>query len=177
MATQSDLYSSVTAFVLTGASLADKAAREGTLVANSTNLYIDMLLSGKITTGAAISAGNCYILLSSSDATNISYPATGADAGITPGSLALASLELLASPYVPPFQKVPGTELVFFTKLSTAGTAAGAAFTFQNLSVAAAFNGQIPIGGWAPVLVNMSGQALSATATVFNWTGVKYTIA
>lgn len=95
MATQSYLYSSVTAFTITGTSLGSYAGREGTIVSNSTNLYIDLILSGKVTVGAAVALGNVYLLLSSSDGTNISYPATGSDAGITVPIENLGSLQLV----------------------------------------------------------------------------------
>jgi len=173
MATQSILYGATTAFTITLASLGSFAAREGTLVANSTNKYIDMIISGKLTVGAAAANGDCYVLLSSSDATNISYPATGADAGITLGGLAIASLATLL-----PGDKVPGTALRFCVKVPTAGVAATTAVPFDSFSAANIFNGQIPIGGIAPVVVNCQGQAFDATAGHFaiNYTGVQYTI-
>ena len=173
MATQTLLYGSVTAFTLTGASLAANACREGTIVANSSNLFIDMELSGSITLGAAASTGDAYILLSSSDGTTISSPASGADAGIVITGLGafLPSLETLQIGMT-----VPTTDLVFLMKLSCRGLAAGAVVKFNNIYVAQAFGGNIPIGGWAPVLVNCTGQALSASASLFDYTGLKYTI-
>ncbi len=51
--------------------------REGTLVTNAVDLFIDMIISGFITVGAAAAIGDCYLLLSSSDGTNISSPASG----------------------------------------------------------------------------------------------------
>ncbi len=95
MATAKTAYAGVVAITLTGTSLADMAAREGTLVVNTSNLYLDAIVSGKITTGAAVPTGNCYMLLSSSDATNISYPATGSDAEITIPRIAWAQMESL----------------------------------------------------------------------------------
>ena len=174
MATQSLLYSSVTALTLTGTSLASYGGREGTIVANSTNLYVDMVLSGKISVGAAVATGNCYLLASSSDGTNISYPATGTDAAMTMPAISIASMELLQYG-----QLVPGTALVFLYKIPTQGLAATTVVPIPNIYVAQAFGGNIPIGGWAPVLVNCQGQVFDATAghTVMNYTGLKYTIA
>jgi hypothetical protein len=174
MATQSYLYSSLTAFTITLVSLASYGAREGTLVANSTNLYIDLIMSGKLTVGAAAATGDCYLLLSSSDGTNISYPATGADANLTlppVGMLSLGSLN--------PGDKVPGTALRFCLKIPTNGVAATTAVPFDSFSVAQIFNGQIPLGGVAPVIVNAQGQAFDATSGHFaiDYVGVKYTIA
>lgn len=172
MATQALLYGSVTAFTLTGASLAANACREGTIVTNSSNLYIDMALSGSITLGAAASTGDAYILLSSSDGTTISSPATGSDAGVTLPGAAIPSFDSLQIGMT-----VPATDLIFLMKLSCRGLAAGAVVKFNNIYVAQAFGGNIPIGGWAPVLVNCTGQALSASASLFDYTGLKYTIA
>lgn len=174
MATQSLLYSAVTAFTLTGTSLASYAGREGTIVTNTSNLFIDMMLSGKISVGAGVATGNCYILASSSDGTQISYPATGSDANITIPPLGVAALESLQYG-----QPVPGTALVFLYKIPTAGVAATTVVPFEGIYVAGAFNNNIPIGGWAPVLVNCQGQSFDATAghTVINYTGLRYTIA
>lgn len=174
MATATQLYGGVTAITLTGASLGSYAAREGTLVVNTTNLYLDAILSGHIVQGAAVSTGNIYILLSSSDATDISSPATGADAAITIPGIAMAGLETMLMGQI-----VPQTELVFLAKVACSGAAAGATTKYANLSVSQAFN----LGGlglppqWAPVIVNCTGQALSATASVTNYNGVKQTIA
>lgn len=175
MASQTLLYSpSLTAFTLTGTSLASFAAREGTIVANSTNLAIDYAISGKISVGAAAATGDCYLLASSSDGTNISYPATGSDASLALPARAIAALDSLQYG-----QQVPGTELIFLAKIPTNGAPATTVIPFGGIYVAQAFGGNIPIGGFAPVLVNCQGQAFDATAghTVINYVGLKYTIA
>lgn len=172
MATQKNLYGAVTAFTLTGTSLGSYAAREGTIVDNSVNLYIDMEITGKVTVGAAAALGDCYLLLSASDGTNKTYPATGADAAIT-----IPSIDLLGT--LRPGDKVPGTELIFCCAIKTRGVAAATAVPFSAGFVAQLFGGNIPIGGIAPVLVNCQGQAFDATAghTVLNYTGLQYQIA
>lgn len=155
---------------MTGTSLANNAAREGTLVDNTSNLYMDAILSGFVTVGAAAATGNCYVLLSSSDATTVSYPATGSNASIVVPVANLGALTL--------GQIVPGTALVFLYTIGTMGVAATTAVGFENLSVAQAFGGNLP-PKWAPVLVNCQGQSFDATAghTVINYNGVTYTTA
>ena len=172
MATQKNQYGSLTAFTITLASLASYAAREGTLVTNAVNLFIDMIISGFITVGAALSTGDCYLLLSASDGTNTASPATGSDAGIT-----IPSIDLLGT--LNPGDKVPGTELIFATKIRTRGIAATTKVSFEPIAVAALFGGTIPPGGIAPVIVNCQGQAFDATSGHFaiNYTGLTYQIA
>lgn len=172
MATQTLLYGTLTAYTLTGASLGSFAAREGTVVSNSANLAIDIVWSGHIVLGAAVSTGDAYILASSSDGTDFSTPATGTDAAITIPGIGIAALASLQYG-----QKVPGTELYFVKAILATGQAAGATMKFGDIYLAACFGGNIPLGGIAPVLVNCTGQALSATATVFNRVDLKYTIA
>ena len=164
-------YGGVTAITLTGTSLANFAAREGTLVVNTTNLYMDAILSGYVTVGAAAATGNCYILFSSSDATTVSYPATGSNASIVlPGLDSISTLTV--------GQQLPGTGLVYGYTIGTKGVAATTAVGFENLSVAQCFGGNLP-PQWAPVLVNCQGQAFDATAghTVINYNGITYTTA
>ena len=177
MATASAKYGSVTAFTITGTSLADMAAREGTIVSNSTNLALDAILSGFIYSGAASPTGDSYLLLSSSDGTTPSFPATGSDAGITIPRIAWEAMESMQFGQI-----VPGTQLVFALKLALNGMAAATKFGFANISVSQAFNLgglALPIGGFAPVLLNGQGQAQDATAghTVINYTLVNQTIA
>ena len=170
MATQKVAYAGVVAETLTGTSLGSNASREGTLIVNTSNDYIDAIVSGKVTVGAAAALGPVFLWFSSSDATNISYPATGSDAAITIPIFALGGLTI--------GQKIPGTELVFFTALQLAGVAATTAFPFANLSIAQAFNNNIP-PQWAVGITNCQGQAFDATAghTVINYNGITFTIA
>jgi hypothetical protein len=172
MATQSDLYGSLTAFTLTGASLASFAARQGTVVVNSTNLAVDYGISGVVTSGATAGNGNAHVLIGGFDGTTYDYPLTGTDAAVTIGGLATASLEGLVTG-----MPVPGTSLRYLAKIPVGGVAAGTAVSMPNTYASQAFNGSIPIGGIGLVLVNCTGVALSATASVFSYVTLKYTIA
>lgn len=173
MATQKNQYGSLTAFVITLASLASYAAQEGTLVTNAVNLFIDMIISGFITVGAAAAIGDCYLLLSSSDGTNISSPASGSNAVISPA----LNIDLLGT--LNPGDKVPGTELIFATRIKTRGIAATTKVSFEPIAVSQLFGGALPPGGIAPVIVNCQGQAFDATGGHFaiNYTGLTYQIA
>lgn len=156
----------LTAITLTGASMPAYAGREGTLVDNTTNLYLDAELSGNITMGAGVSVGDIYVLLSASDGTNISTPATGSDAAV---GIAVIPFGLLGGLQMG--QRVPTTGLIFLGTIGCAGSASGALIKYFFGSVAAAFGGNLPLK-WAPVLVNGTGLVLSATASVTNYTGV-----
>lgn len=177
MATQKLLFSGPTVVTISPASVVNGSAREGTIVTNSANLFIDEMLSGKSFTPLSVALGDQYILFSSSDATNISYPATGIDSTIVLLSVqprALMSLDVLQYG-----QLVPGTSLVYGYKIPMTGTALSTSIPFTGIYAANAFGGNLPFGGWAPVLVNMTGFTNSITAGnfVFNKTGLQYTIA
>jgi hypothetical protein len=177
MATQKLLYTAPAAFTLSAASVVNGSAREGTIITNTANLYIDDMLSGKSITPGTVALADQYILLSSSDGTQISYPATGTDSTLVLLSAqprALASLDTLQYG-----QLVPGTSLIYAYKIPMAGVAVSTAIPFTGIYVANAFGGNIPYGGWAPVLVNLTGSTNNATAGnfVFNETGLQYTIA
>jgi len=176
VATAKTAYAGVSAITITGTSLGDMAARESTLVVNTSNLYLDAILSGFIYTGAAVPTGNCFILLGSSDATTPADPLTGSDAAITLPRIAWCSFGVLNFG-----DPVPGTGLVFAYKIQTMGRAAATKIGFENISVSQAFQ----MGGlslppqWGVVLCNAQGQAFDSTAghTVINYNGVTQTIA
>jgi hypothetical protein len=159
----------VTAITLTGASMPAYASREGTLVVNTVNLYLDAILSGHIVMGAGVPTGDIFISLSSSDGTDISTPATGSDAAIAISVIPMQWMNFLQTG-----QKIPGTELIFLTKINCAGAASGATIKYGNISVAQAFGGNLP-PQWAPVIHNCTGLVLSATASVTNYNGVSAT--
>jgi hypothetical protein len=171
MATAKEALTVPTAITLTATSLADMAARESTLVDNTTNLYLDAIISGFIYSGAAVPTGDCYLLLSSSDGTTPSYPATGVDASIIVPRNVWTALNMLSYG-----DKAPGTELIFLTRLRTRGMPAAAKFGFGNIAISQAFS----LGGlglppfWGVVLLNAQGQAFDGTAghTVLNYSGV-----
>jgi hypothetical protein len=171
MATAKTLYAvGPTAFTITLASLASFAAREGTAVSNTTNLGLDVTFSGKVTAGAAVPTGDCYLLAGSYDGNNYSYPLTGADAGVTLAAKAIASLANLQYG-----QLVPGTGLVFLEAIPTFGLALGTAVPFPPISISQAFQmaGLTVPESFSPVIVNCQGQAFDATAAHF---AVYYTV-
>jgi hypothetical protein len=159
----------VTAITLTGASMPAFASREGTLVDNRTNLYLDALISGHIVMGAGVSIGDIFASLSSSDATDVSTPATGSDAAIAISVIPMQYMGVLQTG-----QYVPLTQLKFLTILPCAGSASGATIKYGQISVAQAFGGNLA-AEWAPVLHNCTGLVLSATASVTNYNGVSAT--
>ena len=148
-----------TAITITLTSLANAAAREGTLVVNTTNLWLDAALMVYIQTGASAPNSDSFILLSSSidgTAAHTTNPATGTDAAITIGNQAMLGGEQMGQPHM-------GTNLIFFSKFNMS-TIAATTQVVQNFgSVAAAFGGNLFMS-WAPVFVNTSGQSLGATA-------------
>jgi hypothetical protein len=171
MATAKTLYAvGPTAFTITLASLASFGAREGTAVSNTTNLGLDVTFSGKVTAGAAVPTGDCYLLAGSFDGNNYSYPLTGADANVTLSGKAIASLAGLQYG-----QLVPGTGLIFLEAIPTYGLAATTAVPFPPVSISQAFQmaGLTVPESFSPVIVNCQGQAFDATAGHF---AVYYTV-
>ena len=174
MAVATQIYGGVTAMTLTGASLANLAARQGLAVINTANKYLDAILSGNITLGATIGNGAIHVGLYGSDATSLADPATGTDAALTLPGVAWASLEFLQ-----PGQLVPGTNLTYCCKLGAVGRASGTAIGLPNVSVSQLFN----LGGlglppqWGIWIANMTGFTLSASATVLNYNGITQNIA
>lgn len=166
MANIKEALGSLTAITITLASLGSFAAREATLVDNTTNLYLDAILSGKIRMGAAASAGDVYVLLNANDTSINLTPATGSDAAITVTQIdKFGGLQM--------GQKVPGTELIFLGVIPAASFAAAGDVKFLFGSIAAAFGGNLP-PKWAPIFVNCTGQALDSTGGnfVIDYTGV-----
>jgi hypothetical protein len=167
MATAKPIYASAsgTAFTITLASLGVNGVRQSTFVNNqSSNLWLDVTISGLITTGAGAAIGDCYILGAGYDGNN--YPFGGSanlgasDAAVTfnKSLFQLGSLQY--------GQPVPGTGLVFLCGVPTGGIAASTAVTFGPIGLSQAFQ----MGGLtlpvalAVVVVNGQGQAFSSTA-------------
>lgn len=174
MAVATEIYAGVTAITCTCASLVNLTARQSLAVINTTNKYLDAIISGNITLGATIGNGNIHVGLYGSDATSLAWPATGTDAALTLPGVAWGALESLQ-----PGQLVPGTNLTYFCKLGAIGVAAGTALGLPNLSVSQAFN----LGGlglppqWGIWVANMTGFTLSASASVLNYNGITQNIA
>ena len=178
MASQSVLYSvGPSAFTMAATALANGSIRVGTVIVNTSNLVLDLSISMTFTTGAAVSVGDGYMLLATSDGNGTpiySFPATGTDATFTALTGGMLSEMMGTLRYG---DQVPGTGLVFLQKIPANGVAAGTLVSGPPISVAQAIGGNIPYGGVAPALLNLTGQALSATATITTYTGIKYTIA
>lgn len=142
--TQKLLYTAPAAQTITLTSLANAAAREMTVFDNTSNLFLDVLLSMKTkTVNTALNTGSCfqfwaYALIG--DGASYTYPATGADAGITVAT---------------------DPSLIFVAR--AAAVLHNVALYVGEYSVAAAFGGVLPTK-FGIIVQNLTGQALSATA-------------
>lgn len=160
MATTSELYAgSWTGLTITLASLADNAWRESTVVDNTSNLYNDVMVGGKITTGTTPTANTTievyfYALV---DGTNYTAGASGTDAAYT----------------------ADGEEKLFRPcEIIEVDATSDQAYVFGPVSVKAAFGNVMP-SKWGIVVKNDSGVALNATAGNhgISYLGLKTTIA
>jgi hypothetical protein len=129
---------------ITVASLANNGQRESTAVDNSTNGWVNALVSGKIKTGASgtTSTGtvNVYAYGSADGGTTYSDSATGTNAGITLTST--------------PNAKCIGT----INCVANATT-----YEFGPFAVAKAFDNELP-AFWGLIFENKTGGTLDATA-------------
>jgi hypothetical protein len=130
---------------ITLASLADGSAREATAVDNSTDLFLDALVTLKTKTGPGTIGSDPYLYLyvigTDDSGTTWPDPATGADAAITPTLNTKARL-------------LGAVNLAAVTTAYIAGP----------FSVLAAFGGVAIPKKWSIVAVNSCGVALSSTA-------------
>ena len=128
---------------ITVASLTNNSAREGTAIDNSSNLYLDALVAGKLKSGAASTSStgivNIYAYGTADGGTTYSNSATGSDANIT-----------LTSP--------PNVRLIGVVNMVADSTT----YKFGPFSVAAAFGGVLP-DHWGIIVENKSGGTLDAT--------------
>jgi hypothetical protein len=158
MATVKPAYSgSATALTITLASLANNAYRQSTAVDNSTNLYIDALITGKIETGSGSSAtGYVSLYLFGYDGTEYSNNAGASDAAFTPDAQAnLLPIYTLSTPaasteyYLPPI---------------LVATFAGLLWLPQK---------------WGIIVLNATGAALNATSGnhLIEYQGINTTVA
>lgn len=155
------------AITLTAASLATSATlvagRESTVVSNTSNLYLDYIVSGQITTGTSPTGGEIRIyayapLKVASSA--FTYPVatttalTGSDAAATFEAAQVVALRLASAIAV--------------------NTTSDRAYAFLPFSIAALFGGQVPLK-WGLFLTHNTGVNLNSTAGNhwFHWTGVK----
>lgn len=145
----------VITITLTSLADATSAGRESTVISNATDLYLDVLIAGKLKTqnsGSISAPSAAFVYAYGSVDGGSDYPdtVTGADAAIT-----------LNSP----------------TQLKLLGAIYAAAINTQYKggpwSLAALYGGRMP-ERWGIVVVNDTGTALSSTASdhVFEWQGV-----
>ena len=151
MADQKVAYSSSASLGVTLSSLASDtnllAGRESDVVSNATDLYLDYLLSGVITTASSgLTDGktiNVYVYAQQTDSP--SYPAgiTGSDANLTMDSSNVrdAGLLLAASAYT--------------------NDTGSPAYSFNAVSIASCFGGSVP-QRWGLFVVHDTGAALAS---------------
>lgn len=142
-------YSNAATITITAASLGNGSARASTALDNSTNLYIDAQVGGKIKTSGASTetTGSCtiYAYASVDGGTTYTEAATGTDAAIT---------------LTAPTNAIP---------IGVVNTVANATtYNFGPFSVAKAFGGVLP-RNWGIILVNNAGSALDATGGSFDF--------
>lgn len=144
------------ASLVTDASLV--AGREATAIDNSSNLYDDAIVGGKVTTGTTPTAGQIEIwAIGSYDGTSYAGGATGSDATLTPQGSSKAALRLL----------------VVLPTTSTSNQL----YTWGGISLAAAFGGTLP-QKWSLFVVHNTAVNLNATGGNHEakYTGVTYTV-
>lgn len=128
---------------ITLASLANDAARESTVVDNSTNVFLDALVTLKVKSGASGTSTTGYVAVyaygTSDGGTTYGDTATGSDAAIT-----------LTSP----------TNLRLIGMINVVANAT--TYKSNPMSVASAFGGALP-EKWGIVVVNKSGGTLDGT--------------
>lgn len=134
-------------------SLANNAARQSTVVDNSSNLYLDALVHVKVKSAAASTSASGYVEVfaygTADGGTTYSDSATGADGAIT-----------LTAP--PNMRRIGVINVV-----ANSTTYNGGPF-----SVAAAFGGILP-QKWGIVVVNKSGATLDASVGSAFYQGVQ----
>ncbi len=141
MANVKHKYGASTTITVTLASLADAAWRQAAAVDNSSDLFTDALVGGKIKTGAGSGAGD-YVDV---------YVAASADGGTTYGGDCSGSDAAYAG---------EADNLMHLARIAT--DAGATTFEFGPLSVATVFGGALP-RNWTLVFDNESNSTLDAT--------------
>lgn len=158
MATQQVLYGAKTDLTWTPASVANGALDFSAAVDNTSDLAVDALVSGKITTGTSPTNGNTITLYLYGEDGNSQYTAglSGSDGG-TPGAGEQTQLPILA--------------------IIPVDATSNHTYEYGPIAIAQFFGGAIP-RKWGVGLLNNSGVALNATAGnhVCSYQSVKYTI-
>lgn len=143
---------SAQAITLTGASLASTSSRQSTAVDNSTNLAEDALVQFACTSASsgvsATGVVNIFAVATVDGGTTYGQSASGSDASITltvpPNAALIGSMNVVAN---------------------------STAYKSNPCSVARGFGGVLP-QKWAIIIQNLTGAALSATATLTQYQNV-----
>lgn len=170
MATVSVNYAANSAQItITLTSLANGGYRESAAVDNSSNLYVDALVSGSIQVGAVSADGSISI-----------FGYGSVDDGATQYSGGLAGTnETITWGTTPSSSSIEGfNNLPLLGVVSVDTTDDNKDIEFAAFSVAAAFGGVLP-KSWGVVVLNESSVALHATGTnnTIDYLGIKYTVA
>lgn len=153
MTTSALSYASSTAITCTLNSLASGSARETNSVDNSSNLYIDALISVYATLAAGTPSSGIYVYVwGSEDGTSFPDGITGSDAGYT-----------LKSP----------TNLSLARPIWTA-TSGGLLWRANPIGIAQFFGGIMP-RKWGLVVLNSTSLAFAGSGNGVSYTGIKYT--
>ena len=164
MPTTRPTYAAASALTITLASLASSstllAGRESTIVDNTSNLYDDAILEGKIKTTATTTANTVIEIWIHGEAVSGSTymgGATGSDANLSPADAGIKRLMKLAT---------------VIDNISTGAVT----FNFGGISVAQLFGGVMP-RKWGVFVVHNTGQNLDSTGSnhVVEYVGVHYT--
>jgi hypothetical protein len=120
------------------------AGRESTAIANSTDLAVDALVGGKVTTGTSPTVSTQIEIWAygSYDGTTYSGAATGSDANLTPVANTKSLLKLLT----------------IFAVTATSNVT----YPWGPFSIAQAFGGTMPVK-WGIYVVHNTGANLNAT--------------
>jgi hypothetical protein len=159
VATVTTNYAASAALTWTPESLANAAYDFSAAVDNTTNKYVDALVSGKLTTGTSPTNGNIITIYAYAEDGNGQYSAgiSGTDGG-TPGAGEQTNLPVIA------------TIIVDATSNHT--------YEWGPISLAQFFGGVLP-PKWGIGCLNGSGVALNATGSnqAARYQGVKYDVA
>lgn len=158
MATQSIAYGAKTDLTWTPASVANATYDFSASVDNSSNLYVDALVSGKITTGTSPTAGTITFYVYGEDGNGqYSGGVSGSDGG-TPGSGEQTQIPIM---------------LIVTTDATSNHT-----YEYGPIAIAQFFGGVLP-RKWGIGMLNSTGVALNSTAGnhVCAYQGISFTIA
>ncbi len=169
MATMTVNYSANTTITCSVASLASSstfvAGRESTQIDNTTNKFVDALVSGKVTVGTTPTAN-----------TQINIYVWGAETSLA--TTAIDTLDGTDSDETLTNTGVLFSALRLGATTSVSATTSNVGYDFAPFSVAALFGGVMP-KFWGLFVAHNTAAALNSTAGnhVFEYVGVKYDVA